>query len=275
MISMHPFQKSGLGIAPFRCVGVSENVFVMPGGHSKAGGSCDYCGTGIRWEFLIESADDKTFKVGCDCVAKTYREYGEEVANFRAVRLSHARELRAAGAEVRRQARQKAWDAQRAIWAQERQEATAAWRDEHADLIARIEQHKGKNDFLYSMADAIKHYGRLTDRQQQSAERSLLAIERIERQRRSSRHVGTIGQRIKNAQARITRCVVIGTEPFYPYAKRFCVTLEDLQGNSLVWFTGNGGQPFDEFSPCAYTVKDHGEYDGVQQTVVSRLMWKD
>lgn len=272
---MHPFQKSGLGTAPFRCVGVQENVFVMPGGYAKAGGSCDYCGTGIRWEFLIRSADGKNFKVGCDCVEKTYREYGVEVENFRAVRLEHARQRREAGAKVRREARQQAWEAQRAIWAAERQEATAAWREEHADLIARIEQHKGKNEFLYSMADAIKHYGRLTDRQQASVERSLQAVERQERQRQTSRHIGTVGQRVKNAQARITRCVQIGTEPFYPYAARYCVTLEDQQGNSLVWFTGNGGRPFDEFSPCAYTVKDHSEYQGVQQTVVTRLMWKD
>ena len=137
--AMHPFQKSGLGIAPFRCVGVSENVYSTGGGHSQPGGTCDYCGTGIRWEFHIESSDGKEFDVGCDCVAKTYREYGGEIANFRKVRLEHARQRRAAGAAVRREARKQAWEAQRAIWAAERQETTAAWREEHANLIADIE----------------------------------------------------------------------------------------------------------------------------------------
>jgi hypothetical protein len=271
---MHPFEKSGLGTAPFRCVGVQENVYVV-GGHAQAGGSCDYCGTGIRWEFLIRSADNRTFKVGCDCVEKTYREYGVEVEGFRAIRLEHARQRRQAGAQARREARQQAWEAQRAIWAAERQEAGAAWREEHAELIARIEQHKGANDFLFAMYDAIRQYGKLSQRQQAAVENNFATQDRIERQRQTSRHVGTVGQRIKNAQARITRCVQIGTEPFYPFAARYCVTLEDQQGNSLVWFTGNGGRPFDEFSPCAFTVKDHGEYRDVRQTVVTRLMWKD
>lgn len=270
---MHPFQKSGLGLAPFRCVGVQENVYVS-GGYAQAGGSCDYCGTGIRWEFLIRSADNRNFKVGCDCVEKTYREYGVEVENFRAIRLEHARQRRQAGAQARREARQQAWEAQRAIWAAERQEAGAAWREEHAELIARIEQRKSSNEFLFAMADAIKHYGKLTERQQASVERSLEILERQEQQRKTSRHVGTPGQRIKGAKLRVTRCIVIGREPFYPYAPRYLVSLEDEAGNALTWFTGNGLNPCDEFEPAAYTVKDHSVYNGIQQTVVQRVAFK-
>ena len=270
---MHPFQKSGLGTAPFRCIGVQENVYVS-GGHSQAGGSCDYCGTGIRWEFLIASNDGRQFKVGCDCVEKTYREYGVEVENFRAIRLEHARQRRQAGAQVRREARKQAWEAQRAIWALERQEATAAWREENADLIARIEQHKAKNDFLFNMADVIKHYGRLTERQQKSVESSLQVIERQEQQRLNSQHVGTIGKRIKGAKIRATRCIVIGREPFYPYAPRYLVALEDDKGNALTWFTGVSTQPFEEYAEAAFTVKEHSVYQGVRQTIVQRVAFK-
>jgi hypothetical protein len=35
------------------------------------GSSCDYCGTCIRYEFWVQSADGNRFKVGCDCIHKT------------------------------------------------------------------------------------------------------------------------------------------------------------------------------------------------------------
>ena len=271
---MHPFEKASLGTAPFRCVGVQENVFVLPDGSTKAGGSCDYCGTGIRWEFLIAGQEGRLFKVGCDCVEKTYKEYGVEVEGFKAIRLEHARQRREAGAKVRREARQKAWEAQREVWRQERLEASEAWREEHAELIAKLEQHKGSNDFLGDMAYAIKQYGRLTERQQQSVERSLESIERQERQRKSSDFIGTPGQRIKGAKVRVTRCIQIGQEPFYPYAPRYLVALEDEQGNALTWFTGKGLNPFDVHEEAAYTVKDHSVYEGVRQTIVQRVAFK-
>lgn len=68
-VGKHAFTVAGLGDAPFRYTGMSENVF-KAGDTTKAGGSCDYCGTGIRYEFHIISADGKRSKVGCDCIAK-------------------------------------------------------------------------------------------------------------------------------------------------------------------------------------------------------------
>lgn len=271
---MHPFEKSGLGIAPFRCVGVQENVFVHADGSTKAGGSCHYCGTGIRWEFLIQGQDDRIFKVGCDCVEKTYREYGAEVQGFRAVRLEHARQRREVGATARREARKAAWEAQREVWKQERLEASAQWREENAELIARIEAHKGANEFLRDMASAIGYYGRLTDRQQESVERSISRIEALERQRKSSDFVGAPGQRIKGSKVRVTRCIEIGKEPFYPFAPRYLVALEDEQGNALTWFTSKCERPFDIHEEAAFTVKDHSVYQGVRQTIVQRVAFK-
>lgn len=72
MTRQHPFEKALLGRAPFRCVRVEEIVHMGPNGHSRAGSSCDFCGTSIRWVFFIHSSDGKEFKVGCDCVAKTH-----------------------------------------------------------------------------------------------------------------------------------------------------------------------------------------------------------
>lgn len=69
-VGMHAFQRAGLGLAPFRFVGASDNVITYPDGHQQAGGSCDYCGTGIRTECWVLSSDGRKFKVGCNCIEK-------------------------------------------------------------------------------------------------------------------------------------------------------------------------------------------------------------
>lgn len=69
-VGMHAFERAGLGKAPFRFIGASDNVIVYPDGSQKAGGSCDYCGTGIRTECQVKSADGRIFKVGCNCIEK-------------------------------------------------------------------------------------------------------------------------------------------------------------------------------------------------------------
>lgn len=71
--AIHAFELAGLGKAPFRCVGARENWFTIPGcpEATKPGGTCDYCSTGIAYEYVIRSADGREFVVGCDCVLKT------------------------------------------------------------------------------------------------------------------------------------------------------------------------------------------------------------
>jgi hypothetical protein len=71
-IKMHRFEAAGLGLAPFKVVGFHQEKFqAAPGEPIRAGGSCDYCGTGIMDCFDIVSSDGKRFKVGSDCVYKT------------------------------------------------------------------------------------------------------------------------------------------------------------------------------------------------------------
>jgi hypothetical protein len=72
---VHPFERAGLGVAPFRFVGTYESKFqAVPGDPScpvLPGSSCDYCGQGIMLVCTIEDANGKRFKVGCDCCRKT------------------------------------------------------------------------------------------------------------------------------------------------------------------------------------------------------------
>lgn len=69
-VGMHAFEVAGLGKAPFRFVGADEKFITYPDGSTQAAGSCDYCGTGIRLQCYVQSADGKRFKVGCNCIEK-------------------------------------------------------------------------------------------------------------------------------------------------------------------------------------------------------------
>jgi hypothetical protein len=71
---IHPWERAGLGKAPFKFVGMHEEVFVIPGVMAKAGGTCAYCSQGIRYVFTCVSADGKRFGVGCDCIAKVHHK---------------------------------------------------------------------------------------------------------------------------------------------------------------------------------------------------------
>lgn len=79
----HPFERAGLGRAPFTFDGTEHVVFqAIPGDPScplQVGGSCDYCGTGISDFYWVKSADGRRFKVGCDCAAKIAKTYGDRV----------------------------------------------------------------------------------------------------------------------------------------------------------------------------------------------------
>lgn len=66
---IHLFEQAGLGKAPFKFIGMEEIVH-KAGNVIKAGSTCDYCSTAIRYVYWIKSSDGKTHKVGCDCIEK-------------------------------------------------------------------------------------------------------------------------------------------------------------------------------------------------------------
>jgi hypothetical protein len=77
---MHPFEKSGLGKAPFRMIGFEIKVCGGPdangmqyGAPGQPAGTCDHCGQGIKYCCKVRSADGKTFTVGMDCSLKLER----------------------------------------------------------------------------------------------------------------------------------------------------------------------------------------------------------
>lgn len=99
----HAFERAGLGKAPYTFMGCERRVFqACPGAPEQPGGCCDYCGTGIHYQFILRSADGREFKVGSDCILK--------VDSSRALRVAvenelqkREREQREARAAVKRQ----------------------------------------------------------------------------------------------------------------------------------------------------------------------------
>lgn len=102
--AVHPFERAGLGKGPFRCIGSYESKFqACHGAPIQPGTSCDYCGQGIMTAFKIKSADGNQFKVGCDCVAKTYRECAKTEAERDARQMVDAvNKLKTAAANARK-----------------------------------------------------------------------------------------------------------------------------------------------------------------------------
>ena len=262
-IMTHPFQKAGLGTAPFSCTHVTENVFENGDGTTKAGGCCDYCGTGIRWEFWIKGsvAGARQFKVGCDCVAKT----GWGIDRFLEVRAAHTRARRQAGVQSRRAVRQAQVAAERAQKAADRIEATQAWRDANSALVARLTAYEGTNSFLRDMMSNLSHWGNLSARQLEAVESCFVTIDRLEAARANSQHVGAVGDKI-TLTITVERIVVLES----PFGTNFITLARDEQGNAI-FYKGrvNIGSKGDT-STIKAAVKDHTEYSGVKQTVIQR-----
>lgn len=83
MDATHTFEKAGLGIAPFKFVGMGQqdvsygeavNFRDAKTGleiRSKRGGTCAFCGSAIVHLYEVEDSNGKRFHVGSECVKKT------------------------------------------------------------------------------------------------------------------------------------------------------------------------------------------------------------
>lgn len=122
---IHPFESAGLGLAPFRFLGMTENVIRHADGHCQPGGHCHYCYTGIKYECNIGSSDGKTFIVGTDCVRKLGRNDNKLISDVE-------REVAKIEKAKRDEANRLKWEAHNAKIS--------------ADLKAQRERNGGKTD---------------------------------------------------------------------------------------------------------------------------------
>lgn len=76
--NLHRFERAGLGRAPFRCIDMVERVGPIDLGNGRSTGApgqpmgcCKFCSTGIKFCYVIQSADGNVFDVGSECVRHT------------------------------------------------------------------------------------------------------------------------------------------------------------------------------------------------------------
>lgn len=252
---MHPFEEAGLGKAPFKCVGVSENWWVSGCGTvRKPGGCCDFCGTGILYEYAIVSSDNKRHVVGCDCVQRT-----DSVEGFKEVRLAFTRARRGKKAADRMAERE-------ARWAKEKEERAEEFTSSNMALVDALNSYVGDNSFILSMKDALKWYGSLSVNQCDAIKKVLKMEAAKEEHRQKSNYVGVIGEKLE-MRAKVESSILIGHTDFYPYVPRFVVNMVTDDGNVLTWFTSKGYDVGDVFTRCK--VKSHAEYKGIKATIVN------
>jgi hypothetical protein len=96
--TLHPFEASGLGLAPFRLLSIVASGLR----------GCAHCGTGIKVHCHIQSADGRRFIVGSDCVRKVAEKVDTTLA------LAVRRELNRIACEKREAKREQRWQALKA-----------------------------------------------------------------------------------------------------------------------------------------------------------------
>lgn len=262
-MTIHPFEKSGLGKAPFRCVGIRENWYSACAGHRQPGGHCNYCGTGIAYEFIIKDCEDRQFIVGSDCVTRTHAQ----VEDFAKIKKTHEKEKRHARAEVLRAARKANRDAAFAIARQERYDEFKA---AHPETVAMLESLclDTADEFTRDMAANLAKWGRLTDNQLAALKAKIEREGQREKDRELSEHVATIGKRVEGS-FRIVAVVEIGSAPVYPFAPIWLNVLR-MNDKDICTYKGKWLGERGESFRAKFTVKEHGEYKGTKQTKLQR-----
>jgi len=178
--TVHPFERSGLGVAPFRFLGLTVEVgpIRLPDGITAIGspgqpmGTCDHCGQGIKYVCHIGSADGKRFKVGCDCVRKLARASNcktdpviRAIADARRKKDREARQAREAKAIAEGRAR---FEANRA--ALEAMPHPQEWRAEKGESYADSVDWMMKNAGNAGKLRVLAAVGRILDAQAGAAE---------------------------------------------------------------------------------------------------------
>lgn len=282
MTLLHPFELSGLGRAPFRCIGlISTPSKSLSAANPRAYadecrrmadriksfgvrcGVCEHCGMGLANNYVVESADGHRHVVGCDCVQKC----GDASLALQVTRERLAHEKRQRAARKVAAAIQEAAD-RRAKRKQSRRELFAANRE----LLCAAYSRRHGSAFRRSVLMQALRYGKLSDAQL-SALRNLSAGEVGAKARTdahaaavaASRHAGTVGERLERTLT--LQAIIHGGYAWEPWSLKI---MTDETGARLTTF-GACPLKMDETAKCKFSVKTHGEHKGVKTTSILRI----
>lgn len=275
--AIHVFEKSGLGRAPFRCVGLvslpSPSLAASnPTAYNNALrdlprdlslGSCSYCGTCLMNNFIIQSSDSRRFVVGCDCVTRT----GDAglAKEVKRVRVADKLTKRTAARSLKKAERE-------AIWAAERAERAKVFAAEHAALVERAKAFFETNDFIRSVTERGLAGGFISDRALEALTNAVTQLEEAARRRAASRHVGTVGKRQVFAVT-VERINSFTRPRFAGYGDEtvWVVTMRDGNDAAIVSKSSTFCPEKGDRLSIKATVKAHDEYRGERQTIVQRV----
>lgn len=267
----HPFERSGFGHAPYKCVGYYLSKFqACQGAPIQCGTSCDACATGIMHVYEIQSADGVRFKVGCDCAQKT----GDTslTKSMRSARWEFVNREYLAQKRIDREARERTKaelaDRMAVEYATGLEALFRIYATTNSDrvqaLVWRIATHLLEGNVL-DLSVAEREKGSWRD----DEHRFWIALG--ESTMPESKHVGTVGQRMRNVTATLVRSVSFDTM----YGTKWIETFRTDAGETLVWKTTSpGGTRLGMRFTFDATVKAHSQYNGEVQTEVSRVKVK-
>lgn len=267
---IHPFERAGLGSAPFRVMGYSVEKFqACQGAPIQPGGMCDFCGAGIMHVYRVQGsgAADKPFRTGCDCVART----GDTQLSEAARRARRAEENR-----IFREAH-RAFLAEQDVYKATKRAERAAWNAENmAETIERalvVSECNHVGSFDRKIAGQV--YEALTTGETSEVsdfEAGILAVAYPAALLPPSTHVGAVKERLRNVRARYEGGPTIGHDSPWGTSVlgKFRVLDGDNAGAVLVWKTSGHPCARGAIVTLTCTVDRHDEYEGVKQTKVTR-----
>lgn len=280
MSSTHPFQKSGHGSAPFKCVGYEQSWHGggTSGAPKKPGSCCDHCATGIAHVFWIVSAEGNRFKVGSECVRKT----GDAPLKEETIRVRKTEEQKERDRKHQVQKKERA--EQRAAEIAERVAAAEPW------LLKLYELTQSKNDWV---ARTSFDMGRKICEGMPLTVPMMSLIEKLFTESRIVKgYVGKVGAAVETDVV-ISRVTYVG-EFSIPgtWQKSHCYRwhFRDAVGNELIWKTSKGPHstlaircinsagpgererdvPTNLPVKLRGKIKEHSEFNGEKQTVLER-----
>lgn len=285
-VRVHPFEKSGLGKAPFRFVCMismpsnslagtnpsAYNAAMREAVYSARSfgvrcGACYYCGMGLLNNFVIRSADGMHAIVGCDCVERINFDPSLNRSIKNAVRELAAKRKAAKKVNAAKAAKIAAKAEARVA----RKAVVAA----HRALLAEAYAYR-RNTFLRDVIKTILQKGKISPAQI-NAMTNVIEREKFKDQRdiaeaarrKVAKHIGKIGERIE-----VDVLKIAGIRYDSAYGGGVISILRTPDGSTLKTF-GRCPLVKGDSARIVCTVKAHEDYNGEPQTLVVRIKIKE
>jgi hypothetical protein len=232
-------------------------------------GSCAYCGTGIKYNYIVKDADDRKFAVGCECINKIDQKMYDAAKRAKrdlmisklaakkaaATRARHEEErLRNGGltdAEVEKKKNEEAYNVKK-----------AAFVEIHKDLFDSV-QETG-NPFGLHVLESVMEWLSVSEKQLAILQR--IVNDHIRAKNALNEYAGSIGDKMISVLTVEKEFLIEGY-----YGPTWIILLSDELGRSFKYFGTSKAIPdVGKSVQLKFTVKSHDEYNGVKQTQINR-----